>query len=285
MAQKKVKKVLKKSEQQKSTVKKPLKVETVKRAKSDWRDQIVRDIEKALKVSQVKNPKTDKIAICYPEGLLKVKKNDEAVHDKILLEMMKERWNGLYGFSIAKTRRFEITRRNNGGFRTEYIGIEEVRKTKKQCKTAVDLMKADMESCATSDKALEKAGIKKLTRDIYKDDCCFGCKFALENMDEKIGPFDRRFVCFGITRILEQIIAAEQLIKENTNCLPEYSSSSMKYALKEKISRSFLSAQDHLLAAAHLIALHIKDTTLECEDGKERPSCFYGGSLEDFIKK
>ena len=202
--------------------------------------------------------------------------------------MMKEKWPGLWGFSSSRRCSCEVLKGESGKSILELIPIGIVRHTKKPCKTAVDLMKTDMESCAESDKKLESAGIKKPMRDIYKDDCCYGCSFAIETKDENMGPFDRRYKCNGFSRILNPIATAYQLVKNVSGFKIErdYDQKSKTWSMKwEEALEGLLKAQQVLLVAASIIGERANGKPIDCVDSKEKPLCYYGGSLEDFLTK
>lgn len=164
-----------------------------------------------------------------------------------------------------------------------------VKKTEPKNRSYVrDMIKRDMESCAEKDIQDAKLGKAKPKRDIYKDDPCYHCTFAMENRDENIGPFDRRFVCFGITRILNLLMSAASIVKKVGNYVPSPETSlSPSYISPERRNQQLLKAQDRLLYVSHLIALLVRDGKLDCCEMKEmgKLPCYYGGSLEEFISK
>lgn len=148
-----------------------------------------------------------------------------------------------------------------------------------------DMLKRDMESCAEKDAEDAKLGKAKPKRDIFKDDPCFGCKFAMENKDAN-GPFDRRFKCYGITRILEQIGAAATIIKELGQHLPSDSYVSTTYMNSSDRNRKMLEAQGYILSAAQLISLSVRNGLLDClETRGNKPSCYFNAVNEAVAKE
>ena len=138
-----------------------------------------------------------------------------------------------------------------------------------------DMMRRDRELCKKRDKELEKAGVKKPTKDIYKDDPCYGCKFALENTNDDLGPFDRRFFCNGFSRMNIQLQQTMNQIKQASIAKN-----------KELGDRILLMAQNTLLYVASLIGERVANGMLECVDPiRGKPSCYNSPVLEDFLKK
>lgn len=147
-----------------------------------------------------------------------------------------------------------------------------------------DMLKRDMESCAGKDAQDAKLGKAKPRRDIFKDDPCYGCRFAMENKDAN-GPFDRRFKCYGITRILEQIGAAATIIKELGQHLPSDSYGSKTYMSSADRNRKMLEAQGNILSAGQLISLSVRNDLLDCrEPNGNIPSCYFSAINEVMAK-
>ena len=146
--------------------------------------------------------------------------------------------------------------------------------TKKKRSYVSDMMRRDMESCIEKDKELAKAGVKKPQRDIYTDDPCYGCKFAKENRDSNMGPFDRRFHCEGISRFTNQIGIAAGLIAEAD-------------AAKDERTRIkfLLQAQRTMLYAAMIIGERVENGRLECVQTSGKPSCFIGAELGEYLQE
>ena len=145
--------------------------------------------------------------------------------------------------------------------------------TKKKRSYVSDMMRRDMESCIEKDKELAKAGIQKPKRDIYKDDPCYGCKFAKDNRDSNMGPFDRRFHCEGFSRFTNQIGIAAGLIAEAD-------------AAKDERTRIkfLLQAQRTMLYAAMIIGERVENGRLECVQTSGKPSCFIGAELGEYLQ-
>lgn len=141
---------------------------------------------------------------------------------------------------------------------------------KSRCRE-LDLMRRDREACIMRDKELAKAGVKPKCKDILKDDCCYGCKFALENK-EAYAPFDRRFLCDGFPRLTHRIGVAAGLIAEGSSANDE--KSRIKFLLR---------AQSELLLAAMLIGERVENGRLECVQTTGRPSCFVGAKLDEWL--
>ena len=145
--------------------------------------------------------------------------------------------------------------------------------TKKKRSYVSDMMRRDRESCIERDNELAKAGVKKTKKDIYKDDPCYGCKFAKENRDSNIGPFDRRFHCEGISRFTNQIGEAAGLIAEAD-------------AAKDERTRIkfLLQAQRAMLYAAMIVGERVENGRLECIQTSGKPSCFVGAELGEYLQ-
>ena len=127
----------------------------------------------------------------------------------------------------------------------------------------IEIFKRDRDACIARDKMLAENGIKKPTRDIYKDDPCYRCKWAIEKRDKNLGLFDRRFRCTGISRICSGLDYAKEIIK------------------KEEL----LHGQEILLNIAMLIGRVVQEGTIACVPGNNKPSCFQEDSLSDFLAK
>lgn len=139
--------------------------------------------------------------------------------------------------------------------------------------TTVDMYNEDRKACEKSDKALAKAGVEKKKKDIFADDVCHGCKFALERQDCE-GPFDRRYCCVNVKRI-------EDIIRYALNkCLEAKSLdiSTLTWVYRErenkKNRRTFLEVNEALLAASNLITELAKDNFLPCSEESTKPMCY-----------
>lgn len=135
-------------------------------------------------------------------------------------------------------------------------------KDKKKIRVS-EMFKRDRDACIVRDKMLAEDGIKKPTRDIYKDDPCYRCKWAVEKRDKNLGPFDRRFSCTGISRICHGLDYAKEIINKG----------------------ELLHGQQIVLNTAMLIGRVVKEGTIACVSGNDKPSCFQGDSLSDFLAK
>lgn len=149
-------------------------------------------------------------------------------------------------------------------------------KTKDKCKKRSrcresDLMRRDRKACIMRDKELAKAGVKPKCKDILKDDCCYGCKSALENKDA-YAPFDRRFVCDGFSRFTHQIGVAAGFLAEG-------------YSAKDETTkiRFLMKVQKELLYLAMIIGERVEKGKLECIETNGKPSCFVGAKLDEWL--
>ena len=133
--------------------------------------------------------------------------------------------------------------------------------SKKKRSYVSDMMRRDMESCIERNKELALAGILMPKKDIFKDDPCYRCKFALENKDVS-GPFDRRFKCNGYSRIVNELEKAIVIIRDK---------------------KELLHGQQGILYAASLIGERVANGHLECVNTTGKPSCFVGADLDEYL--
>ena len=133
--------------------------------------------------------------------------------------------------------------------------------SKKKRSYVSDMMRRDMESCIEKDKELAKAGVQKPKKDIYKDDPCYGCKYAIANKNVR-GPFDRRFKCNGYSRIVNELEKAIEIIRDK---------------------KELLHGQQGVLFAAALIGERVANGHLECVNTTGKPSCFVGADLDEYL--
>ena len=140
--------------------------------------------------------------------------------------------------------------------------------TKKNRSYIYDMMKRDMDSCRKRGEKLAAAGIKTPTKDIFKDDCCYGCWFAVENKDDNLGPFDRRYKCRGVSRAMRSIAEAHKILTELLNYNPQADIWHQKTTREEAVER-LMAAQKQLLDASSLIGVLVTDKTIACVDKKK----------------
>lgn len=147
---------------------------------------------------------------------------------------------------------------------------------KKPRSSISDMMRRDREACLEADKKLEQRGIKKPKRDLIKDDPCYGCRFALPSRDVNPLPFDRRFRCNGISRILLKICEAGNLIKAVSDYNPDDRAQdwSTKGTNSSKFYGNLVSAIRSLSDATNLIAARIYAGELKCLKGEATKECF-----------
>lgn len=154
-----------------------------------------------------------------------------------------------------------------------------------------DMMRRDMESCLEKDKELAKAGVQKPKKDIFRDDPCYRCKFAIENKNVE-GPFDRRFKCNGFPRIINELESAINIVKKSGIGNQKFLNSTYPYPNtlggemgEDDVVKNLLKAQQSILFAASLVSERIANGCLECVNttGK-KPSCFVGENLDEYLK-
>ena len=153
-----------------------------------------------------------------------------------------------------------------------------------------DMMRRDMESCLEKDKELAKAGVQKPKKDIFRDDPCYRCKFAIENKYVD-GPFDRRFKCNGFPRIINELESAIAIVKKSGIGNQKFLNSTDPYPItldgqmgEDDVVKSLLKAQQSILFAASLISERIANSFLECVNTTGKPSCFVGANLDEYLK-
>ena len=152
-----------------------------------------------------------------------------------------------------------------------------------------DMMRRDMESCLEKDKKLAKDGIKKPKKDIFRDDPCYRCKFAIENKYVD-GPFDRRFKCNGFPRIINELESAIDIVKKSGIGNQKFLNSTYPYPNtldgqmgEDDVVKSLLKAQQSILLAASLISERVANSFLECVNTTGKPSCFVGADLDEYL--
>lgn len=162
--------------------------------------------------------------------------------------------------------------------------------SKKKRSYISDMVRRDMNSCIERDKKLAKDGIQKPKKDIFRDDPCYRCKFAIEN--KKIeGPFDRRFKCNGFPRIINELESAIAIVKKSGIGHQKFLNSTYSYPNtlggqigEDDVVKSLLKAQQSILFAASLISERIANGCLECVNTTGKPSCFVGANLDEYLK-
>lgn len=161
--------------------------------------------------------------------------------------------------------------------------------SKKNRSYVSDMMRRDMESCIERNKELALAGILMPKKDIFKDDPCYGCKFALENK-EVSGPFDRRFKCNGFPRIENELAKAIEVVRKcgigNQKFISSMSYCPMTesgHLTEDDVRNRLLHAQNVILHAASLIGERVANGKLECIETSGKPSCFVGTELDEYL--
>lgn len=152
-----------------------------------------------------------------------------------------------------------------------------------------DMMRRDMESCIERNKELALAGILMPKKDIFKDDPCYRCKFAIENKKVE-GPFDRRFKCNGFPRIINELESAIDIVKKSGIGNQKFLNSTYPYPNtfdgqmgEDDVVKSLLKAQQSILLAASLISERVANSFLECVNTTGKPSCFVGADLDEYL--
>lgn len=158
-----------------------------------------------------------------------------------------------------------------------------------------DMIRRDMESSIAQDHARTAAGIQKPKKDIFKDDPCYGCTFAFDNKHVE-GPFDRRFKCAGLPRIVGELESAIRILTEayakstpQNRCLEpgEVYHRELAKKKKEGSASSFVTqlcvAQNSILVAAASIGELFANGCLECKETSGKPSCFVGATLGEYL--
>lgn len=150
-----------------------------------------------------------------------------------------------------------------------------------------DMIRRDMKSCIEQDDVLTKAGVKKPKKDIFKDDPCYGCAFAIDNKDVT-GPFDRRFKCSGFPRAINELTSAVKILKDASTGKKEViclNGEVIKVPLTSKETDGrLLRVQQGILLVASLIGEWLVNGHLECVQTSGKPSCFVGSELEEYLK-
>jgi hypothetical protein len=107
------------------------------------------------------------------------------------------------------------------------------------------------------------------------------------------GPFDRRFKCAGFPKIIielekaietiSNVISGKKLVckrdKENN-----WYKGEQKITTEKDIGHELLLAQKTILYAASLIGERVDMGSLDCVLANQS-SCYYGGELEEYLKK
>lgn len=165
-----------------------------------------------------------------------------------------------------------------------------VKESSKKRSYISDMVRRDMDSCIERDKKLAKEGIQKPKKDIFRDDPCYRCKFAIENKYVD-GPFDRRFKCNGFPRIINELESAIAIVKKSGIGNQKFLNSTYPYPNtldgqmgEDDVVKSLLKAQQSILLAASLISERIANSFLECVNTTGKPSCFVGANLDEYLK-
>lgn len=147
-----------------------------------------------------------------------------------------------------------------------------------------------MASCIERDKKLAKDGIQKPKKDIFRDDPCYRCKFAIENKKVE-GPFDRRFKCNGFPRIINELESSIDIVKKSGIGHQKFLNSTYPYPNtldgqmgEDDVVKNLLKAQQSILFAGSLISERIANGCLECVNTTGKPSCFVGANLDEYLE-
>lgn len=239
-----------------------------------WQDIVVKELAKAVKLLGL-DAKSTPLDLDYPVNLIPAVNREDFVSDKELWIKLEKRFPKIIKLGVSNGLYYNIGYPLGHKYTTVQIDIGKVRKpSKKPCKTAINLMAEDAQTSRIEDEELAKRGFLKPKKDIFRDDCCYGCRFTIENRDDNLGPFDRRFYCQGVTRIIHVLKEAIATVEQVSRFDTQASSVSGKHITNELLMQRLLEAQSRILYAGNMIAERVATNHLECVTTHDRPSCY-----------